>query len=149
VTLSLKNLFGVIPGVKYGWPKNFLHWYGIPNSIADIATTINPDFAIIDGIEGMEGDGPLHGTRVDAGIIVMGDNLTAVDVTAARLMGVYPEQVDYLRLMMPYEGTMNVARIRQLGELLEDVQQDFDVLPHVSLIKEKPSLWKQALFTGW
>lgn len=149
VTLSLKNLFGVVPGVKYGWPKNFLHWYGIANSIADIATTINPGFAIIDGIEGMEGDGPLHGTKVNSGVLVMGDSLTAVDVTAARLMGVYPEQIEYLRLMMPYEGTMNAARIRQLGEPLEDVQQNFQILPHVSFIKDKPTFWKQALFTGW
>jgi len=149
VTLSLKNLFGVIPGVKYGWPKNFLHWYGIANSIADIATTINPGFAIIDGIEGMEGDGPLHGTKVNSGVLVMGDSLTAVDVTAARLMGAYPEQIEYLRLMMPYEGTMNAARIRQMGEPLEAVQQDFHILPHVAYIKAKPSFWKLALYTGW
>ena len=149
VTLSLKNLFGVVPGVKYGWPKNFLHWYGIAGSIADIATTINPGFAIIDGIEGMEGDGPLHGTKVNSGVLVMGDSLTAVDVTAARLMDVYPEQIEYLRLMMPYEGTMNAARIRQLGEPLEAVQQNFQILPHVSFIKDKPSFWQQALFTGW
>ena len=29
VTLSMKNMFGVVPGVKYGWPKNILHWRGI------------------------------------------------------------------------------------------------------------------------
>jgi len=26
VTLSLKNMFGTIPGSVYGWPKNVLHW---------------------------------------------------------------------------------------------------------------------------
>src|ERR1019366_5889236 len=29
VTLSLKNMFGVVPGACYGWPKNVLHWAGI------------------------------------------------------------------------------------------------------------------------
>jgi len=29
VTLSLKNMFGIVPGMKYGWPKNLLHWNGI------------------------------------------------------------------------------------------------------------------------
>jgi uncharacterized protein (DUF362 family) len=29
VTLSLKNMFGIVPGMKYGWPKNLLHWHGI------------------------------------------------------------------------------------------------------------------------
>ena len=36
-TLSLKNLFGTLPGICYGWPKNELHWRGIDNSIVDIA----------------------------------------------------------------------------------------------------------------
>ncbi|MGB7875112.1 MAG: DUF362 domain-containing protein [Anaerolineales bacterium] len=148
-TLALKNLFGVIPGVKYGWPKNFLHWHGISNSIADIATAIRPGFAIIDGIIGMEGDGPLHGTAVDSGVIVMGDNLSAVDATATRLMGIYPENIEYLRLLLPYDGTINEARIRQLGEPLEAVQQDFEVVPHISFIKDEPPLWKQALLSGW
>ncbi len=61
-TLSLKNLFGTLPGVCYGWPKNELHWRGIDNSIVDIALTRTPELAIVDGIIGMEGDGPLNGT---------------------------------------------------------------------------------------
>ena len=28
VTLSMKNMFGVVPGARYGWPKNILHWKG-------------------------------------------------------------------------------------------------------------------------
>src|SRR6266481_560397 len=36
VTLSLKNMFGVVPGSVYGWPKNALHWAGIHGSILDI-----------------------------------------------------------------------------------------------------------------
>jgi uncharacterized protein (DUF362 family) len=149
VTLSLKNLFGVIPGVKYGWPKNFLHWHGISNSIADIATAIRPGFAIIDGIVGMEGDGPLHGTAVESGVIVMGDNLSAVDATATRLMGIHPENIEYLRLILPYDGTINEARILQIGESIEAMQQDFKVVPHMEFIKEEPSLWKRALLSGW
>lgn len=148
-TLALKNMFGIIPGVKYGWPKNFLHWHGISNSIVDIATAISPGFAIIDGIVGMEGDGPLHGTAVDSGVIIMGDNLSAVDATATRLMGIYPENIEYLRLLLPYDGTINEARIRQLGETIESVQQDFYVVPHISFIKDEPSFWKQALLSGW
>ena len=35
-TLSMKNLFGVVPGGVYGWPKNVLHWAGIDESIADL-----------------------------------------------------------------------------------------------------------------
>jgi hypothetical protein len=61
VTLSLKNLFGTLPGICYGWPKNELHHRGIENSIIDIALTRTPELAVVDGIIGMEGDGPLNG----------------------------------------------------------------------------------------
>src|SRR5262249_4414443 len=80
-TLSLKNLFGMLPGICYGWPKNELHWRGIPQSIIDIALTNTPHLAIVDGIVGMEGDGPLNGTAKPMGVLVMGADLLAVDAT--------------------------------------------------------------------
>src|SRR5207248_5392024 len=96
-TLSLKNLFGTLPGICYGWPKNELHWRGIPNSIIDIAlTTISAPLnflAVVDGIVGMEGDGPLNGTARPAGALVMGADPVAVDATGCRLMGLDPHRV--------------------------------------------------------
>ncbi len=145
VTLSLKNLFGVVPGVKYGWPKNLLHWRGIDNSIWDIALAVKPAFAIVDGIEGMEGDGPIYGDTVHAGVLVLGDNLPAVDATAARVMGVYPEHVPHLMGMRRHGGTVEATRIRQLGESIQAVQQDFAVLPHWAPIKDPPH-WLRRLF---
>ena len=63
VTLSMKNMFGIIPGSVYGWPNNVLHWKGIDRSILDINSTIAPHFVIADGIVGMEGNGPLQDRR--------------------------------------------------------------------------------------
>ena len=96
VTLSMKNLFGVMPGVCYGWPKNVLHHAGIPESILDIAGTVRPHLAIVDGIIGMEGDGPIMGTAKPCGLLVMGTNLPAVDATCTRLMGLDPWRISYL-----------------------------------------------------
>jgi len=56
VTLSLKNMFGIVPGTKYGWPKNLLHWSGIHESILDICATVPIHFVIADGITAMEGN---------------------------------------------------------------------------------------------
>ena len=89
-TLSLKNMFGVVPGCCYGWPKNVLHWAGIVPSILDINGTVRPDFAIVDGIIGMEGNGPIQGTPRASGVLVMGDDPVAVDATGARVMGLAP-----------------------------------------------------------
>jgi uncharacterized protein (DUF362 family) len=114
-TLALKNMFGAVPGAVYGWPKNVLHWRGLENSIVDINTALRPGFAIIDGIEGMEGNGPLAGETVRSNLIVLGDNLTAVDATAARLMGLRPERISYLAAMAEAGGTLAPNRIEQAG----------------------------------
>ena len=87
VTLSMKNMFGVVPGVKYGWPKNLLHWHGIQQSIVDLVATVPIHFVIADAIVCMEGNGPLAGTARHLDRIVLADDPVAADATCARLMG--------------------------------------------------------------
>ena len=77
VTLSLKNMFGIVPGMKYGWPKNLLHWSGIHESILDICATVPIHFVIADGITAMEGNGPLQGTARELGKLVLADDPVA------------------------------------------------------------------------
>ncbi len=129
-TLSLKNLFGTLPGVCYGWPKNELHWRGIDNSIVDIALTRTPDLAIVDGIVGMEGDGPLNGTPRHTGVLVMGNDLLAVDATCCRLMKLDPEKLGYLVMGARKKlGLLAEPTIQQLGETIAGRAQPFDTVP--------------------
>lgn len=116
VTLSLKNLFGTVPGAVYGWPKNVLHWAGLDRSIVDLQAALQPGFAIVDGIVGMEGDGPLMGDAKPAGVVIMGEQPTAVDATAARLMGIDPSAVGYLAAMARLGGTVSAGRIEDVGD---------------------------------
>ncbi|MGH9775082.1 MAG: DUF362 domain-containing protein [Candidatus Acidiferrales bacterium] len=135
VTLSLKNMFGIVPGHCYGWPKNILHWAGISNSILDINSTVRPDFAIVDGIVGMEGDGPLHGKARASGILVMGDDAVAVDATCARAMGLIPEKIGYLKRAGLLLGNLKQNRIQQIGEDIAQVMQPFEVLSTFAHLK--------------
>lgn len=131
-TLSLKNLFGILPGICYGWPKNELHWRGIPNSIVDIALTHTPHLAIIDGVVGMEGDGPLAGTAKHVGAIVMGIDPLAVDATGCRLMGLPPERLPTLRLAEQKRlGHLRADLIPQVGEPIAAVAQAFELPPEI------------------
>jgi uncharacterized protein (DUF362 family) len=129
VTLSMKNLFGIVPGSCYGWPKNVLHWAGIDRSILDINAAARPDFAIVDGIIGMEGNGPIQGSPKSVGILLFGDDPVAVDATACRVMGLLPEKVDYLARAGTMLGHVEASKIQQLGESIDIVRTPFVVLP--------------------
>src|SRR5262249_24078300 len=119
-------------GICYGWPKNELHWRGIENSIVDIALTRTPDLAIVDGIVGMEGDGPLNGTAKPLGALVMGTDLVAVDATCCRLMKLDPERMGYLILGHQKRlGHLRAAEIEQAGETIESLAQPFDTVKHL------------------
>ncbi|MGH7232317.1 MAG: DUF362 domain-containing protein, partial [Nitrospiraceae bacterium] len=131
VTLSMKNLFGVMPGIYYGWPKNVLHHAGIENSILDINATLRPHFAIVDGIIGMEGDGPIMGSPRQAGVLVMGRNFPAVDATCARIMGLDPHKVRYLARAEDWLGPISDTRIKQVGETIASVRTNFALIDDI------------------
>jgi uncharacterized protein (DUF362 family) len=130
-TLSMKNLFGIVPGGLYGWPKNILHWAGIDGSIVDLFRTFPRTFAIVDGIEAMEGNGPIQGTARHMGVIVSGRDLAAVDTTSCSLMGLNSERVEYLRLC----GVGRRVQIRQIGENPVELIQHFEVPPGLSHLR--------------
>lgn len=137
VTLSMKNLFGIIPGTVYGWPKNILHWQGIDNSILDINSSLSlPQFAIVDGIVGMEGNGPLQGQAKNAGVLIFGDDFVSVDASAARLMKLEPRKVIHLAKADEFLGNLAYEKIEQIGEKLESLQQDFDIIEDLQDLKK-------------
>jgi uncharacterized protein (DUF362 family) len=105
-----------MPGRVYGWPKDVFHVRGIPASILDIAAAVRPSLAIIDGIVGMQGDGPIMGDPVRSGVVVVSRDLVAADVTGASLMGTNPEKVPYLMEAGRFLGQARSELIEQRGE---------------------------------
>lgn len=139
VTLSLKNLFGTLPGICYGWPKNALHWQGIENSIVDIALTRTPELAIVDGIIGMDGDGPLMGDAKSMGVLVMGTDLLAVDATCCRLMCLDPYKVEHLALGYARKlGILPEKDIVQIGRPIQELAKPFEPHPRFAHLKLAP-----------
>ncbi len=136
VTLSLKNLFGCVPGNVYGWPKNVLHWQGIDNSIAELAATIPIHYVIADGIEAMEGNGPLHGATRNLGCLVFADDPVAADATCCRLMSIEPTRVRHLKMTAPL-GNLEPTKIDQYGEQVATVRQLFELMPEFQYLTEQ------------
>jgi uncharacterized protein (DUF362 family) len=136
-TASMKNLYGTIPGIKYGWPKNVLHHAGIPETVFDINASLPKSIAIVDGIVAMEGDGPIMGSAKLLGLVIVGTNPTAVDATVARLMGLAPERVPYLQLAADYLGPIEERLITQRGESLRGLISPFKIIdrPHLRALQ--------------
>jgi uncharacterized protein (DUF362 family) len=115
VTLSLKNMFGIVPGNRYGWPKNILHWAGIHESILDICATVRPHFVIADAIVAMEGDGPLNGTAKEIGIVLLSDDPVAADASLARMLGFIPNRIPYIRAAGGFLGNLDEHNFLRLS----------------------------------
>jgi len=114
VSLAMKNLFGIAPGTVYGWPKFGLHDLGpLEETVVDLYQYRPPDYAILGGCWGVEGQGDLS---VHHNVLVAGENAVAVDMVAARVMGFEPEEVGFLR----------VARRRGLCPAVE-IAGDFEL----------------------
>jgi uncharacterized protein (DUF362 family) len=129
VTLAMKNMFGIVPGVKYGWPKNILHWKGIQESILDLCATVPIHFVIADGVVAMEGNGPLNGTPRPLGRIVLADDPVAADATCARLMGFDPTRIRHIREASDFLGNAAPDAIDQVGETVVSAVTPFRVVP--------------------
>ena len=139
-TGALKNLYGTIPGIKYGWPKNVLHHAGIPETVYDINASLPKTIAIVDGIVAMEGDGPIMGSPKAMGLLAIGTNPTAVDATVCRIMGLDPTRMNYLQLAADSLGPVNDSAIDQRGEAWGPLSNPFQILdkPHLQELRLPP-----------
>ena len=137
LTVSLKNMYGVLPGIKYGWPKNVLHHAGIPETVCDINASLGKTIAIVDGILCMEGDGPIMGAPKPLGLVAIGANPTAVDATCARIMGLEPKRVGYLKLTAGRLGPIKDRLIVTRGENWCELVSPFQLLdkPHLTQLR--------------
>jgi uncharacterized protein (DUF362 family) len=104
------------------------HWAGIAESIVAINSVFPGRFTIVDGIEGMEGKGPIQGCPKLAGVIVGGPDRVAVDATCCRIMGFDPRKVRHLKLAETL-GQTGALNVRQIGESILAVATPFGLLP--------------------
>ena len=77
----------------------------------------------------MEGNGPIDGTPVQAGVLVFGTDPVATDSTAAVVMGLDPAGIWHVSEAGRFLGQADPEQIVQVGEDPERSMTSFDVLP--------------------
>lgn len=85
-TGALKNQWGCIPQHN----RLILHKY-LHTLIGDVNRILKPKLAIMDGMMGMEGRGPINGVTVNLGIIAGSRDLVALDSACMRFVGLDPK----------------------------------------------------------
>lgn len=124
---AVKNMFGAIPDdARQRLHLKFFKNRDFADMLVDICERISPAVSFIDGIEGMEGNGPSAGERRFAGVTLAGKNPHALDMTAARLIGYSPKEVPTVAAAMerglcPKE----ISDIKILGDRAERFLVDF------------------------
>jgi uncharacterized protein (DUF362 family) len=107
-------------GFGGGSDKAILHGggaHGININLAMLAPLLHPSLSVIDGFEGMEGNGPINGTRVDHRVCVVSPDYLAADTVGASLMGIDPANIGYLTyLAAANAGESDLAKMEILGE---------------------------------
>ncbi len=97
LTAATKNLFGTIPGLKKAeWHTRFPDKARFGDMLIDLYQTVTPHINLLDGIVGMEGDGPAGGTPRSAGLLLASEDALNLDLAAAYLIGLAPMRVPYL-----------------------------------------------------
>ena len=93
VTLSLKNMKGVMPGGE----KRKTHQLGLELAIADLNSVVKPHFAVVDGLVGMEGLWEYPDDCVRVGVVGASRDPVALDSVFARAMGLEVREVMHLQ----------------------------------------------------
>ena len=97
-TGAVKNLFGVIPGMtKAEYHLRMRQLNDFSDLLIDICEFVKPVLSVMDGIEGMEGNGPSAGDVRHIGALLMSPNPYALDVVSASLVGIPVERVCTIR----------------------------------------------------
>lgn len=117
VTLTLKNLFGLMPGPPHNHGRHYYHHLvRMPYMLADLGRILDPALNVIDGLVGQAGqewgDGKEQGPPRVANALIAGDHTIATDACAARLMGHDP-QSDWL--IPPFHRDRNALRVAAEG----------------------------------
>jgi len=140
LTGAIKNLFGLVCGTyKTELHKNYCDIRDFSKILADILEEVKPALTIVDGIIGLEGDGPATSGKVKGlGLILAGRDCVAIDTVMAKIIGIEPFDVlSTKEAALRKLGIGEINSIEILGERLNDVIDKTFLLPSSSLIRKK------------
>ena len=148
LTLAVKNLFGCVVG------RRKAQWHmaagrdrdAFARLLLELWRLLAPSFNIVDGIVGMDGNGPSAGRARPIGVLLAGDDALAVDRTAARIAGLDDERfplVGAARKIGRFDASLR--EIEVIGGTVDDVALDDFELPAAVDVEFGPRFLRRTL----
>jgi uncharacterized protein (DUF362 family) len=147
-TLSLKNIvFGApIKDPGFAWSpsrkpgalsdKPIAHgsgFRGIHYNLYTLSHQLSPDLSVIDGFEGMEGNGPISGTSVDHRVCVASNDWFAADRVGVELMGIDFAKMGYLNFCAQTgTSTADLSKIEIIGESINNHKKTYKLADNIN-----------------
>ena len=146
LTLGVKNLFGCIPGprkalwhLKAGQDQKLF-----ARMLIDVYLTVRPALTILDGIVGMDGNGPGSGRPFPLGLLLGARDPLHLDQIVCDLLGIRRELLPTNRVA--FESGIGMNEIEVVGENVEEVKiSGFQLPPLSDLGWSLPGFLKRAL----
>jgi len=109
ITISMKNLMGIV------WDRGYWHRNDLHQCIADFTLFKKPDLNIVDAYNVMMQNGP-RGVSINDLVLmksqIISTDIVAADAAAAKLFGIEPEKVNYLKYAeMLKTGTLDLKKL--------------------------------------
>ena len=146
---AVKNLFGTIPGLT----KPEFHWR-FPNQedfcemLLDLSQTVSPDFALVDAVESMEGNGPSGGTVFRTEMTFASDNIYELDSFLSTFIGSSPKEIPTVRLAVKRglctgtpAGYRVEGTVRPVRPFVFPDTKSLDFMSHCPKPLRKPFQW--------
>ncbi|MCL7411845.1 MAG: DUF362 domain-containing protein [Methanosarcinaceae archaeon] len=122
-TGAVKNFFGAVP-LKTRKQAHLLAKRDLfGDAVVDIYSIVKPHLAVMDGIVGMEGNGPAHGMPINSGIVMASYDCVALDMVASELIGFDPMIIPTNRAAL--KRNVGTGQPEVVGTLLDDVKVKF------------------------
>jgi uncharacterized protein (DUF362 family)/Pyruvate/2-oxoacid:ferredoxin oxidoreductase delta subunit len=139
-TGAIKNCFGTLPGLQkarfhmlYPHPENF------SRMLVEIFSCVRPALNLMDGVLGMQGNGPATGDLRNIGLVLASADGVALDAVASHIMGFRENEIDMIRIGAESKlGESQIQKIEVTGESLDAVRLTDFSLPSNRLIKLVP-----------
>ena len=142
ITGAIKNMYGLMPGLyKVQCHKHAPHLQEFSKTLVDIFSIVKPDLSIMDGIIGMEGNGPgSAGLAKNIGLVLASEDAVSLDSIFSEIIGLNPSRNLVIKeAQLRNLGNSRLENIEILGEQLEAVKLSDFKLADASLVYSIPS----------